>query len=84
MEAKRSETDAFFIMLGESPERIDLVNKLAEEHRMRLLASGWDPTYVWEQPESDSELDQTEDLPITPPKTPREGRSSLFKPVRDY
>ena len=31
------------MMLGEPPERIDLVNKLAKEMRASYLGSGWDP-----------------------------------------
>lgn len=70
MPLTRAESDAIDRLFGESQENLDRLHKDAEEVRARIEARG--PPPIWYPCDSDSDLEDTNGAPMSPPQSPKD------------
>ena len=69
MPISRKESDAWWILMGDTQERLNLIHAGADAMRARLEAEGRGPSARW--PSVSDDDDEFEDHPpMTPPMTP--------------
>lgn len=71
MSFDRAESDAIHRLLGYSQDYLDGVRKGADELRTRIEAR--DPQPTWYPCDSDSDLENIDGAPMSPPQSPKDG-----------
>lgn len=70
MSSKRAESDAIHRLLGYSQDYLDRVHKDADAIRARIGSRDSQP--LWYPCDSDSDLENIDDAPMSPPQSPKD------------